>query len=392
MKVSGVENTCKEYVNELQVNVEKCVYQWELVGFNHIPFLSEHPVCSPSFILGTSSESVWQLMVSKELRSKVADIEFKKKASRKSEDTKGKGGVESSEKKAGDMESKSKTRKKEVEGDSESSKDMEVDSTSQAVEHETFVEERSIGFKLVKAEEGSTWDVVKYQIKFTAGDFTITTKLRIETGSPYIDTAEFLYLYETDLVGLDLDTVENVQIVAYIEYRYLDLYPLDPWRVQEGDKYTEDLCHLFKTQKFSDVVLKAGNIEIPAHKSILCARAYGFDCHLQEDPELMKQSVSLDLEDCVARAMLAFIYCGGLPVEFPLHKCKALCTAADKYDVHNMKEVVNEFFRKKLDPEVCKQCLNLQESDLDSINLSDKELEAILQKKTCSHKSQNGSK
>lgn len=100
-------------------------------------------------------------------------------------------------------------------------------------------------------------------------------------------------------------------------------------------RLSEDLSHLFESQKFSDVILVGGvgvngGKEFYAHKAILAARSPVFAAMFEHEMEEKKNNkVDItDMDHDVLREMLRFIYTGKAPF---IEKMDAeLLAAADK--------------------------------------------------------------
>jgi len=107
------------------------------------------------------------------------------------------------------------------------------------------------------------------------------------------------------------------------------------------------------TPNHSDVTLQVGDEAFPAHKAILAARSQVFASMF--DHKMIEQRSNVveisDMEPVVMRHFLHFLYTGELGAALDVQLAKDLFTAADKYQVQQLKTYCEAFMSKNLTPE-----------------------------------------
>ena len=125
--------------------------------------------------------------------------------------------------------------------------------------------------------------------------------------------------------------------------------------VLESDTLFQDLNEMFEKGKFSDVTLQAGEVKLPAHKSILASRSKVFDAMFQHDMKETRTNVVKieDVEPAVLNNFLQYIYTGKV-TDFNAEKAIYLYSAADKYFLEELKNCCVEMMLKHMTVEnVC---------------------------------------
>ncbi|XP_064472257.1 speckle-type POZ protein-like isoform X2 [Ornithodoros turicata] len=124
-------------------------------------------------------------------------------------------------------------------------------------------------------------------------------------------------------------------------------------------RLSDDLGHLFESQKFSDVILSVNGREFYAHKAILAARSPVFAAMFEHEMEEKKQNrVEItDMDHEVLREMLRFIYTGRAPSLERM--ADDLLAAADKYALERLKVMCEEALCSNLSVETAAEVLIL---------------------------------
>lgn len=127
------------------------------------------------------------------------------------------------------------------------------------------------------------------------------------------------------------------------------------YKLPMKDKLANDLFRLYTERKLNDVTLRAGNKDFPAHKSILGARSPVFYAMFERDM-LEKQTNFVDITDLDAdtlNKLLIFIYSESLD-GLIWEDAMKLYSAADKYQMQNLKEKCSSFLKNNvMDASVC---------------------------------------
>lgn len=113
---------------------------------------------------------------------------------------------------------------------------------------------------------------------------------------------------------------------------------------KKPDSLLCDLRNLYESEIFSDFTLKVGDQKLLVHKNILCARSSVFNTMLKHD---MKEKLTNcaeinDLEPNVVKIMVRYMYCGQIEDLCP-EVCIQLYSAAEKYDLRDLKKVCVEY-------------------------------------------------
>lgn len=100
-----------------------------------------------------------------------------------------------------------------------------------------------------------------------------------------------------------------------------------------------DFAEMYKTGKFSDIILKAKDQQFPAHKAVLASRCKVFDAMFQHDmKEAQTNVVEIeDIEPVVLGSLLQYIYTGNVD-DFTIQKAMSLFPVANKYLLDELKE------------------------------------------------------
>lgn len=144
---------------------------------------------------------------------------------------------------------------------------------------------------------------------------------------------------------------------------------------QQKNKILQDFKSLFLKQENCDVILKVKGQEFPAHKAILIARSPVFASMFRNDMK-EKETGILDIEDgdpSTFSDFLCFFYC----IEADNLSEKnvfSLFTAADKYDVPDLRAKCIEFMKKMLSIDTFCEVITLalQHNETELINFSTK--------------------
>lgn len=103
-----------------------------------------------------------------------------------------------------------------------------------------------------------------------------------------------------------------------------------------NNSLNRDLKELYKSGKFSDIILQARDIKFPAHKAIVATRSEVFDTMFQ--PNIKESNVvQLYIEPAILSNMLQYIYTGIID-DFNIDKAMSLYPVADKYLLHELKD------------------------------------------------------
>jgi len=132
-------------------------------------------------------------------------------------------------------------------------------------------------------------------------------------------------------------------------------------RKDESSKLVTDMERLLETSTLTDVTIKCENKILECHKAILSARSNVFRAMFQHDMRETKNNeiIISDLDFTTVKDMVKFIYSGRL-VDIA-EKSDLLLSAADKYDIKDLKDI-------------CCQCLSANlnaEQIVDILVLSD---------------------
>lgn len=103
---------------------------------------------------------------------------------------------------------------------------------------------------------------------------------------------------------------------------------------------SSDFGYLIQDNLFSDITLKCGDVDIPAHRNILASRSPVFKAMLEKP---MKENLTgeIQIEDIhptTIKAMLYYVYCGKVS-DFSEETACNLLYAADKYQLLELKEI-----------------------------------------------------
>merc|ERR1712212_923437 len=103
----------------------------------------------------------------------------------------------------------------------------------------------------------------------------------------------------------------------------------------------------------SDVTLQVGDEAFPAHKAILTARSQVFASMF--DHKMIEQQSNIveikDMDPLMMRHFLHFLYTGELGAALDVQLAKDLFSAADKYQVRQLRTFCEAFMSKNLTPE-----------------------------------------
>jgi len=108
---------------------------------------------------------------------------------------------------------------------------------------------------------------------------------------------------------------------------------------EETNKLVTDMERLLETSTLTDVTIKCENKILECHKAILSARSSVFRAMFQHDMRESKNNEIIipDLDFTTVKDMVKFIYSGRL-VDIA-EKSDLLLSAADKYDIKDLKEM-----------------------------------------------------
>jgi len=108
---------------------------------------------------------------------------------------------------------------------------------------------------------------------------------------------------------------------------------------KEPSKLANDLEHLLDNSTLTDVTIKCDNKTLECHKAILSARSNVFQAMFTHDMKERKNNEILieDLDYATVADMVRFIYAGRLSDMAP--KAGTLLSAAEKYDIRDLKEI-----------------------------------------------------
>ncbi|XP_055934690.1 speckle-type POZ protein-like B [Argiope bruennichi] len=117
------------------------------------------------------------------------------------------------------------------------------------------------------------------------------------------------------------------------------------------EKLLDDFGRLLdpKTSSFSDVVLKCGDVSIPAHKNILSVRSPVFEAMFSNPmKESHKNEVSvIDIDETTVRNLLIYIYTGTIS-DLTDSSAADLLFAADKYQLQDLKTLCCGFLKNTM--------------------------------------------
>ncbi|XP_054720255.1 speckle-type POZ protein-like [Uloborus diversus] len=114
----------------------------------------------------------------------------------------------------------------------------------------------------------------------------------------------------------------------------------------------ENLQNAFENPRFSDVTLKVGDVQFPAHKIILANRSKVFDAMFDSEMKESQENVVnlVEMKPSVAKAMLSYIYSGSIQ-ELSVDRATDLYVAADRYDMPELKQWCKDFILKHISPD-----------------------------------------
>jgi len=125
------------------------------------------------------------------------------------------------------------------------------------------------------------------------------------------------------------------------------------------NRLSQDIGSIFDTGRFSDCVIVCGSKEYKCHKNILSARSTVFEAMFTHDmAENRSSSVSIiDLDDDTVYDMISYIYSGRV-VQLD-QKADRLLSAAEKYDLRELKSLCENALCENLTTENCLDLLVL---------------------------------
>ena len=127
----------------------------------------------------------------------------------------------------------------------------------------------------------------------------------------------------------------------------------DPVKPEILDQLSQDWMNVFSSKEFSDVQIHCGDQVFDCHQVVLAARSPVFRAMFKSNM-LEKQTRKVEVPDIrpeVVSDMLTFMYTGRTPNLDQL--VEDLLTAADKYQLDQLKSVCVENLCKKIDVENC---------------------------------------
>lgn len=130
---------------------------------------------------------------------------------------------------------------------------------------------------------------------------------------------------------------------------------------------------MFLKQEHCDVVIRVKGQEFPAHRNILAARSPVFASTFRNDMK-EKESGIVDIEDCDPfsfSSFLCFLYCED-ENSLSQENVFSLFTAADKYDVPDLRVKCVEFMKKNLTVDTFCEAITLalQHSETELVDLA----------------------
>lgn len=152
----------------------------------------------------------------------------------------------------------------------------------------------------------------------------------------------------------------------------MDCIPETPIVLHES-KVLHDFKELFLKKEDCDVIIKVKGQEFPAHRAILRARSPVFASTYRYDTK-EKETGIIDIEDCEPFSFsdfLCFLYCGDMDI-VSVENVFSLFTAADKYDVEDLRAKCVAFMKENLSVETfCDTItLALQHSETELVTLA----------------------
>jgi len=119
----------------------------------------------------------------------------------------------------------------------------------------------------------------------------------------------------------------------------------------ESSKLVTDMERLLETSTLTDVTIKCDNKMLECHKAVLSARSNVFRAMFQHDMRENKNNeiIISDLDFTTVKDMVKFIYSGRL-VDIA-EKSDLLLSAADKYDIKDLKDICCQCLSANLNPE-----------------------------------------
>jgi len=120
---------------------------------------------------------------------------------------------------------------------------------------------------------------------------------------------------------------------------------------EESNKLVTDMEHLLETSTLTDVTIKCENQTLECHKAILSARSNVFHAMFQHDMRESKNNeiIISDLDFSTVKDMVKFIYSGRLADI--AEKSDLLLSAADKYDIKDLKDICCQCLSSNLNVE-----------------------------------------
>ncbi|XP_054720044.1 speckle-type POZ protein-like [Uloborus diversus] len=114
----------------------------------------------------------------------------------------------------------------------------------------------------------------------------------------------------------------------------------------------ENLQLAFENPRFSDVTLKVGDVEFPAHKIILANRSKVFDAMFDSEMKESQENVVnlVEMKISIAKDMLSYIYSGNIR-ELSMDRATDLYAVADRYDIPELKQWCKDFILKHISPD-----------------------------------------
>ncbi|GFU55280.1 TD and POZ domain-containing protein 3 [Trichonephila clavipes] len=206
-------------------------------------------------------------------------------------------------------------------------------------------------------------DCIEIHRQSVAEDFLITGTLDLYGDKKHIAKKKFLQSLEsgTSLIGMELIysysnakspemfslagdiAIYKTQINSVIDFVSMK----DATRSESLFELRDDFGHLLRIQSLSDVDIKCEGIIIPAHKSILFARAPVFATMIRNNQ--MREVIEVDVDVSVLKIMVLHIYTGkmGLSTE-TFSQTLDVLVAADKYQLFGLKKACCNFLGKKV--------------------------------------------
>ncbi|GBM67626.1 Speckle-type POZ protein [Araneus ventricosus] len=149
-------------------------------------------------------------------------------------------------------------------------------------------------------------------------------------------------------------------ISSDLEYIAAGVPEIQFYDIPDASPLQKFLADCFKQGTFSDVCLRAGSESFPAHKLILSVSSPVFKAMFTKDMQ-EKSSGFVDISDVdpdTLRLLLSYIYTNTLTV-LPWERAAQLFTAADKYELADLREKCSAFLASNLTVNNCCSILRI---------------------------------